>query len=337
MVRGWGPAVEGELIAVAGATRAHAACADLYQQLSRRLSRPHRAGGRRRRHPAPVRARRMRRTATSGLPASRTTRPASSGSRPIARAGLIPLSARRCRCSRISASACSRKSRPHLTAGRAISTTSWSRCRTRRHRRAARAHRPDRARDRQRPVRRAENDEFNQLVLYAGARYAGGGLAPRLVPLSAPDRKQLRPDHHRRRAAPGARRDARADRRLFTAAHDPVDQQPRQGGRRAPRRLHRRAGQGPVDRRRPHPAPAQRAGRRDRPHQRLFRRRAPRRWRSRSTARWSRAFRAPVPWREIWVYSPAGRGHSPARRARSPAAGFAGPTGATISAPKSSA
>ena len=51
----------------------------------------------------------------------------------------------------------------------------------------------------------AEDDEFNQLVLYAGLDTQAGGLAARLVPLSAPDRKQLRPGHRRRCAAPRAR------------------------------------------------------------------------------------------------------------------------------------
>ena len=56
----------------------------------------------------------------------------------------------------------------------------------------------------------AEDDEFNQLVLYAGLDTQAGGLAPRLVPLSAPDGKQLRAGDRRRCAAPRSERDARA-------------------------------------------------------------------------------------------------------------------------------
>jgi NAD-specific glutamate dehydrogenase len=44
----------------------------------------------------------------------------------------------------------------------------------------------------------------------------------------------------------------------------------------------------------------------------------------------------PLPWREIWVYSPASRA-SICAPARSRAAGCAGPIAATISAPRSSA
>ncbi|MEI9928861.1 MAG: NAD-glutamate dehydrogenase domain-containing protein [Sphingomonas sp.] len=44
----------------------------------------------------------------------------------------------------------------------------------------------------------------------------------------------------------------------------------------------------------------------------------------------------PLPWREIWVYSPRVEGIHPARRPRSRAGACAGPTGATISAPRSS-
>ena len=46
---------------------------------------------------------------------------------------------------------------------------------------------------------------------------------------------------------------------------------------------------------------------------------------------------APVPWREIWVYSARASRASTCAAARSPAAACAGPTGATISAPRSSA
>ena len=58
MVRGWAPAVEAELIAGGRRGARDAACADLHQRFPGRISRAHRAGGRRRRHPAPVRARR---------------------------------------------------------------------------------------------------------------------------------------------------------------------------------------------------------------------------------------------------------------------------------------
>ena len=79
----------------------------------------------------------------------------------------------------------------------------------------------DRARDRQRARGQAENDEFNQLVLFAGLDTQPGGLAARLVPLSAPDRRRVRPGHRGRRAPPRPEA-TRALIGLFTAAHDPA-------------------------------------------------------------------------------------------------------------------
>ena len=58
------------------------------------------------------------------------------------------------------------------------------------------------------------------------------------------------------------------------------------------------------DRRRPHPAADARGGRRDAAHQRLRARRRPKRSPSRSTRKQVPGLPAPVPWREIWVYSP---------------------------------
>ena len=58
MVRGWAPAVESELIEEAGAARATRLALTYIGSFPRRLSRPHRAGGRRGRHSALVRPRR---------------------------------------------------------------------------------------------------------------------------------------------------------------------------------------------------------------------------------------------------------------------------------------
>ena len=127
MVRGWAPAVEGELIAAAGATARDAARADLYQQLSRRLSRAHRARGRRRRHPAPVRARRAMTTATSGSARfeRRRARPAAPQDLSQGRPDPAQRSGSGAREFRLpGARGNADRARP---AGRATSTTSWSR------------------------------------------------------------------------------------------------------------------------------------------------------------------------------------------------------------------
>ena len=195
----------------------------------------------------------------------------------------------------------------------------------------------DRARDRQRPVRRRRERRVQPARPLCRARHPGGGVAARLVPLPPPDRQQLRPGDDRRCAAPRAQCDARADR--------PVRRRPRsvgQGPRRAQvdevsrrnatarwrkvrsidddrilRRL-RALVEAIVRTNAFAPAADGSAGVQDRLARwfRAFRRRC-RGARSGSTARASRA--------------------SICAAGRSPAAGFAGPTGATISAPKSSA
>ena len=88
MVRGWAPAVEAELIE-RGRRRARATrlAADLHRRVPRRLSRAHRARGRRRRHPAPVRACRTTPTATSASRADERCARRSCGSRSTAAAG----------------------------------------------------------------------------------------------------------------------------------------------------------------------------------------------------------------------------------------------------------
>ena len=306
MVRGWSPAVEAELIAAAGAARATRLALTYLGAFPDGYRARTAPGRRRRRHPAAVRACRRRRPRRAHLALAIGCARGSCGSRPTARGGLIPLS----------------EAVPVLEnfgfrvleempdrAGRRRSATSTTfgvelggRGRPRRDPRRGPARSSVRS-----PTccaASAEDDEFNQLVLYAGLDTAGGRLAARLVPLPAPDRKQLRPGHHRRRAAPRARCDARA--------HRPVRRRPRPGRRKGREaqvdkyreQLDRVAGQGPLDRRRPHPAAPARAGRSDRPHQRL---RPGGRGSARVQdrfARWFPACRAPVPWREIWVYSP---------------------------------
>ena len=148
-----------------------------------------------------------------------------------------------------------------------------------------------------------------------------GRAVPRLVPLSAPGRADLRPGHGGRRAAPRARRRRGADRALR---------------RRARSRRRRAATASPPPTRRSQAGLDEvsaidddrilraitRRGRRDAAHQRLRARRPRKRWRSSSTAHKVPGLPAPLPWREIWVYSPARRGHPPARRpgrARRPA------------------
>ena len=149
-----------------------------------------------------------------------------------------------------------------------------------------------------------------------GAR--GGGAVPRLVPLSAPGGAALRPDHRGRRAAPRARRSRAALIERFAAAHDPD-------------------GSGDI-------AAADAAIERgldavsaidDDRILRAYRNLIAATLRTNAfaaAAAEALAFKldshlipglpAPVPWREIWVYSPARRGHPPARRpgrARRPA------------------
>ena len=211
-----------------------APCADLHQQLSRRLSRAHRARGRRRRHPAPVRPRRRERPRRAHLAArQRRARPAPPQDlSPRRRSSRCPTS---CRCSRISASACSRNSRPRSSGGNgyihdfrvevgaeadidAILARAGG----------------DRARDRQRAVRHGRGRRVQPARALCRARHAAGGLAARLVPLSAPDRQQLRPGHRRRCASPRAQRDARADRPVRRRARSGAEEARRAGRRLSP-------------------------------------------------------------------------------------------------------
>ena len=99
-------------------------------------------------------------------------------------------------------------------------------------------------------------------------------------------------------------------------AHDPAR---RRGARRSGRRGRaarstKALADGRCDRRRPHPAADPRRRRRDRCAPTPSRRRATKRSPSSSIPRSVPGLPAPVPWREIWVYSPARRGHPSARR-----------------------
>ena len=180
---------------------------------------------------------------------------------------------------------------------------------------------------------RAENDAFNRLILDARHGPARGRAAPRLVPLSAPGRPDLWPDHGGRRAAPRARRRAGADRPFLRRARSRRHaRRRRRAGRQGDRQGARR---GLGDRRRPHPARDQGRGRGDAAHQRLHargRRSAGVQARQPQGARPSRP--AAVA-RDLGLFARASRA-SICAPARSRAAGCAGPTGATTSAPKSS-
>ena len=87
--------------------------------------------------------------------------------------------------------------------------------------------------------------------------------------------------------------------------HDPGLQGRSRGRDRAPAEaIRRRPARGRGDRRGPHPAPDPRRGRRDPAHQRLLARPPTRRWPSSSNSARVPGLPAPLPWREIWVYSP---------------------------------
>ena len=125
---------------------------------------------------------------------------------------------------------------------------------------------------------------------------------------------------------------------LFDALHDPAVRrararrpwQAREGDRRRPR-------QGRGDRRGSDPPAAPRSRRGDSAHQRLRARRAARRWPSSSTApRCPDLPAAAAVARDLGLFARASRA-SICAAARSPAAACDGPTGATISAPRSSA
>ncbi len=70
----------------------------------------------------------------------------------------------------------------------------------------------DRARDRQRALRHGGGRRVQPARALCRARHAARGVAARLVPLPAPDRKQLRPRHRRRCSSPRPQRDAGPDR-----------------------------------------------------------------------------------------------------------------------------
>ena len=152
---------------------------------------------------------------------------------------------------------------------------------------------------------KAENDPFNQLIVAAG-------LEPREVALFRAWFRYLRQtglsyslvtvvDALRR--APEVTKGLIA---LFDAMHDPGARRRRARRRSRPpsRRIDQRPRRRRGDRRGPHPAPDPRRHRRDPAHQRLRavgrRRRSP----SSSIRRSCPGLPAPVPWREIWVYSP---------------------------------
>ena len=184
----------------------------------------------------------------------------------------------------------------------------------------------------------AENDAFNQLIIIAGLEPAGGGLAARLVPLhcARPGSLTRWSPWSTRWAARRPRPSALVD--LFCALHDPVAARASARPRRSPRRRVRRCaartcaaidddrilrlmrvgGRGDAAHQRLRPGGRRGAGVQDRFSSRC--RGFPRRSRSAKSGSIRRASRA-----------------STCAAARSPAAGFAGPTGATISAPKSSA
>ena len=207
------------------------ACADLHQQLPRRLSRAHRARGRRRRHPAPVRPRRRGRPRGPAV-AARHRR-----ARPVPAQDLPPRRrSSRCptwfRCSRISASACSRSSRPRSAAATAISTISGSRSPPAPTSEAI----CERVGDIEDAIARvlrgtAEDDEFNQLVLYAEL-----DMQP-VVWLRAWFRylRQTGSSFGLVTVVDALRRAPNATRALiglFVAAHDPAHEEPRGAGRR---------------------------------------------------------------------------------------------------------
>ena len=80
---------------------------------------------------------------------------------------------------------------------------------------------------------RAEDDVFNRLVVAIGLAAQGSGLAARLLPLSAPGRHRLHHLHRGRCAGRRAQGDARADRPVRRAARSCLQGRPGQGDRRA--------------------------------------------------------------------------------------------------------
>ncbi len=182
--------------------------------------------------------------------------------------------------------------------------------------------------------RHAEDDEFNQLVLFAG-------LDPQPVVWLRAWFRYLRQtgvayglvDDGRRAEAHARPRPAR-----WSAGSPPLTIPARDGRKaavdEARGRVRNRTQQRQVDRRRPHPAPVPQRGRSDPAHQRLPS--GP----GRSAGVQARSDPRSGPSRRR---SPIAKSGSTARASRAstcvadrlPAAGFAGPTGATISAPRS--
>ena len=116
-------------------------------------------------------------------------------------------------CSRISVSGCLKKCRPCSPAATATFTISGSRSATKPTSTRFFARLPDyRALDRQRALRRIGGRRVQSARSLCRPRNAGGRLAARLVPLSTADRQQLRASHDRRCAAPRSGCDTRADR-----------------------------------------------------------------------------------------------------------------------------
>ena len=207
----------------------------------------------------------------------------------------------------------------------------------RRGRRGVRTRRDDRGGDR----RGAQRPGRGRRVQPAGrrhrARCARGRLAARALSLSAPAATRLHHLHRGRRAAPRARGHARPDRPAARAPRPGLRGRPRRGRSGGDRRGDpQRPGRGRGDRRRPHAAALlARRSRRSCGPTPSPRRRA-RRWRSSSI---QRSFPA-CPSRCRGARSGSIRRASRASicaPARSRAAACAGPTGATISAPRSSA
>ena len=304
MVRGWAPAVEAELIEAAGAARATRLALTYIPALPRRLSRPHRAGGRRRRHPAAVRARRRWRPRGPDLAARRRDPPASCGSRPIAAAALIPLSDAVPVLENFGFRVL--EEMPTALAGGARLHPRFPRRDRRRSRHRARS--CARLGEIERAIANvlcgvAEDDEFNQLVLYAGLdtqpvvwlrawfrylRQTGSsfGLVTVVDAL---------------RRAPNA---TRALIGLFVAAHDPAAKTAH-----ASRSINARTSstaRSPRFARSTTTAScagcAHWSKRSSAPTR--SRRRPTKRSPSRSTPSLVPGLPAPVPWREIWVYSP---------------------------------
>ena len=123
---------------------------------------------------------------------------------------------------------------------------------------------------------------------------------------------------------------------LFDAAHDPAARDREHEAERRRSAIPKRARRGRRDRRRPHPAPHPRASSRRPCAPTPSRPPAPKRWPSSSTAPRCRACRRRCPGARSGSTARASRA-SICAAARSRAAACAGPTGATISAPRSSA